>query len=93
MRDPNMTAKPDLPDPAEDEGVCTVLPLELLVPLPVDPLEPGARLTLLFKAPRAESAVEEELRDRLVATPLISFSVSSIGSLLTNSFCSNCTTT
>ena len=44
-------------------------------------------------APSEFSAVEEESRDRFVATPLTSFSDSWVGSRLTNSFCSNCTTT
>lgn len=44
-------------------------------------------------APSAESAVDDELRERFVAKPLTSLSVSSVGSRLTNSFCSNCTTT
>ena len=42
---------------------------------------------------REARAVEEELRDKLVAIPLTSLSVSSVGSLETNSFCSNWTTT
>lgn len=48
---------------------------------------------LMLIAPRAESATEEVFRDMFVAVPLISFAVSSIGSRLTNSFCSNSTTT
>lgn len=41
----------------------------------------------------AERALEELLRDKAVGVPLTSLSVSSVGSRLTNSFCSNCTTT
>lgn len=46
-------------------------------------------------APRAERALEEErgLRATLTAVPLTSLSNSSVGSLETNSFCSNWTTT
>ena len=54
-------------------------------------------------APSAESAFEvgaiddnaddDDWRERLVATPLTGWSDSSVGSLETNSFCSNCTTT
>ena len=47
---------------------------------------------LLTIALREARAVEEEFRDKVVATPLASFSVSSVGSLETNSFCSNWTT-
>lgn len=42
---------------------------------------------------RDARAVEEGFRDKVVATPLTSLSASSVGSLETNSFCSNCTTT
>ena len=42
---------------------------------------------------REARAVEDELRDRVVAIPLTSLSASSVGSLETNSFCSNWTTT
>lgn len=42
---------------------------------------------------RVARAVEEEVRDKVVATPLTSLSASSVGSLETNSFCSNWTTT
>ena len=59
--------------------------------LPFDPLPrfgvSGPALVPI--AVRALSAFEELLRDRLVAIPLTSLSVSSVGSLLTNSFCSN----
>ena len=44
---------------------------------------------LLPIAVREERAVEEEFRDKVVATPLTSLSASSVGSLETNSFCSN----
>lgn len=49
--------------------------------------------TLLPMAPRVLRAIEEEARERFVGTPLTSLSVSSVGSLLTNSFCSKTTTT
>lgn len=42
---------------------------------------------------REARAVEEGCRDKVVATPLTSLSASSVGSLETNSFCSNWTTT
>ena len=48
---------------------------------------------LLPIALREARAVEEGFRDKLVATPLTSLSASSVGSLETNSFCSNWTTT
>ena len=48
---------------------------------------------LLPIALRVARAVEEEFRDKVVAVPLTSLSVSSVGSLETNSFCSNWTTT
>jgi len=47
---------------------------------------------LLPIALRVARAVEEESRDKVVATPLTSLPVSSVGSLETNSFCSNWTT-
>lgn len=66
-------------------------------------LEPFLRAswaaTLEPIAPRAERALEvvddedELLDERLVATPLRALSDSCMGSLLTNSFCSNWTTT
>ena len=40
-------------------------------------------------APRAERAFEEVRLDKLVGVPLTSLSDSRVGSLLTNSFCSN----
>lgn len=49
--------------------------------------------TLLPMAPRVLRAMDEEARERFVGTPLTSLSVSSVGSLLTNSFCSKTTTT
>lgn len=66
----------------------------MVCPLLVWPLvaAPGAA-TLPLIAPNADSAVDEEFLDKFVATPLTSLSASSVGSLLTNSFCSNCTTT
>ena len=54
---------------------------------------PCLLLALELIAPKADSAVDDEVRERLIATPLTSLSVSSVGSRLTNSFCSNCTTT
>src|SRR5258708_22854732 len=44
-------------------------------------------------APKALRATEEEVRERLVATPLISLSSSLVGSLPTNSLSSKTTTT
>lgn len=85
-----MLDKPAFPEPADDEGVWVALPALLERP------EGTAKATLfalLLMAPRAERAVEEEFRERVVATPLSSFSDSSVGSRLTNSFCSNWTTT
>lgn len=82
IRDPKSPFASALP--FEDEGEPDRLPLALPFLLPV---------VALFRAPRAESALLEELRERLVAMPLTSLSVSSVGSRLTNSFCSNCTTT
>lgn len=78
MREPKRPASCDLPDPSDEDGVFCWLPRAL--PLP---------FTLSLIAPRADSAVDEETRERLVATPLTSLSVSSVGSRLTNSFCSN----
>lgn len=40
-------------------------------------------------AERVESALEDDTRERAVAIPLTSLSISSVGSRLTNSFCSN----
>jgi len=39
------------------------------------------------------TALEEDVLDKAVAVPLTSLSISSVGSRLTNSFCSNWTTT
>jgi hypothetical protein len=44
-------------------------------------------------APKALMATEEDVRERLVATPLTSLSPSSVGSLLTNSLSSKTTIT
>ena len=44
-------------------------------------------------APRAPRAVEDETRERTVATPRASFSCSCMGSREMNSFCSNWTMT
>lgn len=44
-------------------------------------------------APRAVRAVEEVVPERVTAVPLTSLESSGMGSLETNSFCSNCTTT
>ena len=49
-------------------------------------LSAEARLPIALRVARA---VEEEFRDKVVGTPLTSLSVSSVGSLETNSFCSN----
>lgn len=68
-----------LEDAREDEGDVFVLDF------------PGSRDT-----PMALSAVRaftEDVLDRAVAVPFTSLSVSSVGSRLTNSFCSNRTTT
>lgn len=43
--------------------------------------------------PIVATAFEEEVLDKAVAIPLTSLSISSVGSRLTNSFCSNWTTT
>jgi len=58
-------------------------PLGVIEPLrlSVEPLFPIAL--------RVARAVEEEFRDKVVGIPLTSLSVSSVGSLETNSFCSN----
>lgn len=49
---------------------------------------------LLFViAPRAPRAVDDVLRESTTGTPLTSFSASLVGSRLTNSLCSNWTTT
>ena len=85
MRPPNIPPSCDLPepDPTDEDGVGCALLRALAPPL----FRP---FVLLLMAPRAESAVEEDVRDNvLVATPLTSLSVSSVGSRLTNSFCSN----
>lgn len=71
-----------LPDEADDEGVIAArarAAASNALPMPI--------------APSALRAVEEPFLDILVATPLTSFSDSEVGSLLTNSFCSNWTTT
>lgn len=78
MRDPKRPASWDLPEPRDEDGVACALLRALPFPL-----------AFSLIAPRAESAVDDELRERLVATPLTSLSVSSVGSRLTNSFCSN----
>lgn len=79
MREAKRVASCDLPDPNDEEGVACALPRAL----------PFA-LAFSLIAPSAESAVDEEFRERvLVARPLTSLSVSSVGSRLTNSFCSN----
>ena len=68
-----------LEDETEDEGDVFVLDL------------PGGRDTAI--ALSAVRAFEEDVLDRAVAVPFTSLSVSSVGSRLTNSFCSNWTTT
>ena len=83
MRPPNSPPSCDLPDPNDEEGVGCALFRALVPLLPFPP-------ALLLIAPREERAVEEDVREMvLVATPLTSLSVSSVGSRLTNSFCSN----
>ena len=83
MRPPNSPPRCDLPDPSDEEGVGCALFRALVPLLPFPP-------ALLLIAPREERAVEEDVREMvLVATPLTSLSVSSVGSRLTNSFCSN----
>jgi hypothetical protein len=64
----------------DDAGDGFVLPL---------PLFATSRAALEPMAPKAERALLELLRERLVAVPLTSFPDSSVGSRLTNSFCSN----
>ena len=105
--EPNTLASPLLPDPADELGVCSLLlfPLACVLVLSLPFTRP---LSLLLIAPSAESAfdcrwwpalameesaVDEEVRERFVATPLTSLSASSVGSRETNSFCSNWTTT
>ena len=68
-----------LEDETEDEGDVFVLDF------------PGGRGTPM--ALSAVRAFEEDVLDNAVAVPLTSLSVSSVGSRLTNSFCSNWTTT
>ena len=87
MRPPNIPPSCDLPDPSDEDGVGCALLRALAPPL----FRPFA---LLLIAPRVERAVDEEVRETVLnATPLTSLSVSSVGSRLTNSFCSNWTTT
>ena len=88
MRPPNIPPSWDLPEPSDEDGEGCALP-RALAPPPFRPFR--ARLLM---ASRLERAAEDEVRERvLVATPLTSLSVSSVGSRLTNSFCSNWTTT
>jgi hypothetical protein len=98
--DPKTLAIPLFAEPADELGVCSLLeePRVLELSARARPL-----LSLLLRAPRTDMAFEgwaicdkadeDEFRERLVATPLISLSVSSVGSRETNSFCSNWTTT
>ena len=89
MREPSICESCDLPEPNEEDGVACALP-RALPPLPARPFA----FALLLIAPRADKAVDEGLRERvLVATPLTSLSSSPVGSRETNSFCSNWTTT
>lgn len=88
-------------DPADELGDGSLLfrPFAVVLPRPLG----IAALILLLMAPSAESAmdvgaiddsaVDDDVRERLVATPLTSLSASSVGSRETNSFCSNWTTT
>lgn len=80
IREPKRPESCDLP--RDEDGVAWALPRALPFPL-----------ALSLIAPSAERAVEEDTRESVVATPLTSLSVSSVGSRLTNSFCSNWTTT
>jgi hypothetical protein len=68
-----------LEDDRDDEGDVFVLDF------------PGGRDTAM--ALSAVRAFEEEVLDRAIAVPFTSLSISSAGSRLTNSFCSNWTTT
>jgi hypothetical protein len=72
-----VTAGEDFPDETDDDGEVFVLLFPLFAAM----------------APNAERAFDEPLRESAVAVPLTSLSVSSVGSRLTNSFCSNWTTT
>jgi len=63
----------DMPDEGDEVGEAPVLPFVCLAAI----------------APSAERAFDELLRERAVGVPLTSFSVSFVGSRLTNSFCSN----
>ena len=82
MREPKSPLRPDLGTPPFAEvGEPDWLPLPSLLEF------------ALVTAVSAEMAVEDDWRERLVAMPFASFSVSSMGSRPTNSFCSNCTTT
>jgi hypothetical protein len=74
-----------LPDDTEEDGEELALPLSRLLVSEAAALEPIA--------PSAEMAFEEFVREGFVAVPLTSLSVSSVGSRLMNSFCSNSATT
>lgn len=80
-----MVAGVDLPDDTDDDGELFALSFLAAISSANAALEPIA--------PKADTAVDDPFRARLVAVPLTSLSVSSVGSRLTNSFCSNCTTT
>ena len=71
-----------LPDEADDEGVTATRARAA-----------ASKALLMLIAPSALRAVDEPFLDMLVATPFTSFSEAEVDSLLTNSFCSNCTTT
>jgi hypothetical protein len=75
----------DLHDDNDEDGEELALPLSLLLASEAAALEPIA--------PSAEMAPEEFVRETLIAMPLTSLSVSSVGSRLMNSFCSNSATT
>ena len=72
----------DLFDDTEDDGVACARALAA-----------ASNAFPILIAPSALRAVELLFREILVGTPLTSFSVSEVGSRLTNSFCSNWTTT
>jgi hypothetical protein len=74
------TAWVDFPDEKDEDGVLWVLFFARFA-LSDTTFEPIA--------PRAEMALDEPFRERLVAMPLTSLSVSFVGSRLTNSLCSN----
>ena len=73
-----VTVTDALPDGADDEGVIAARARAA-----------ASKALPMLMAPSALKAVDEPFLDMLVATPFTSFSDSEVGSLLTNSFCSN----